>query len=119
MTLFFPPPIARPVTSKIMSRSSVACSSGKLALGMWGLVSGLTQKRQRHSPVSSDLHLCCMCPKKLYVWVAMIQKGYHKPPCLRSFLDLEDLLLNSPLVLGREVVLRRVSLLYELCAGLA
>ena len=60
-----------------------------------------------------------MCPKKLYVWVAMVQEGYHESPCLRSFLDLKDLLLNSPLVFGREVVLWRVSLLYELWAELA
>ena len=70
--------------------------------------------QQAHSPVSRDLNLGCMRPKELYIRVAVIQEGYHEPPCFRSFLDLEDLLLNSLLVFGREVVLWRIALLYEL-----
>ena len=46
----------------------------------------------------------------------MIQKGYYEPPCFRSFLDLEDLLLYSSLVLGREGILWCITLLYKLCA---
>lgn len=72
------------------------------------------QKRLAHSPVSSDLHLRCMRPKELDIRIAVVQEGYHKPPCFWSFLDFEDLLLNPSLVFRREVVLWRVALLYEL-----
>lgn len=55
-----------------------------------------------------------MRPEELNIQIAMIQEGYHKPPCFMAFLDFKDLLLNPFLVFRRKVILWHVALLYEL-----
>ena len=59
-----------------------------------------------------------MCPEELDVGVVVVQEGNDKTPGLVSFLDFEQLVLQSALCFGRKLGGRwGIRLLYELDAS--